>query len=85
MIGDIVIHAYDAANKPILGNLDGQALLRGHKDFRRTNAYKRLKHLPKEKLSLNGRAVRYLVWRLDRSAFYEHEETPVLIEEIFKP
>lgn len=59
MYEDVLIEAYDAKGQQILGNLDGQALLRGYKDFRRSNAYKRVKVLPKEKLSLNGRVVEY--------------------------
>lgn len=61
MTTDITIDAYDAKGQPVLGNLDGQALLRGFKDFRRANAYKRVKVFPKEKLSLNGRVVEYRI------------------------
>ncbi len=78
MNGDIIIEAYDSKGQPILGNLDGQALLRGVKDFRRSNAYKRVKVLPKEQLSLNGRAVRYRVTK------ERYDGTYTFIEEIIK-
>lgn len=74
MLGDIIIEAYNKEGIQILGNMDGQALLRGFKDFRRSNAYKRVKVLPKEKLSLDGRVVRYKIVSNDGK----------LIEEILK-
>lgn len=61
MHGDILIEAYDKEGKQILGNGDGQALLRGFKDYKRSNAYKRVKSLSRHDLSLDGRVAFYLV------------------------
>jgi hypothetical protein len=85
MHGDIIIEAYDAKGQQILGNMDGQTILRGYKDFRRTKAYKRLKALPKEKLSLNGRAVRYRIV-CENTFHYEGRNAPLIsiLEEILK-
>ena len=85
MHGDIIIEAYDAKGQQILGNGDGQALLRGYKDFRRTKAYRLLKSLSKEKLSLNGRAVRYRIL-CENTFHYEGRNAPLLsiLEEINK-
>ncbi len=57
----IYIEAYDAKGQQVLGNLDGQASLSGFKRYQQANAYKRVKVLPKEKLSLNGRVTLYKI------------------------
>ena len=59
----IYFEALDAEGKQILGNLDGQGVILNAKasTFRRTKHYKRLVDLPKEKLSLGGRVVKYKV------------------------
>ena len=54
----IYVEAYDKNDNQILGNLDGQTVIRA-RNYKRTNDYKRLRDLPAEKLSLNGRVKQY--------------------------
>jgi len=56
----IYIEAYDQNGLPVLGNLDGQAVIRTP-NYRRTIAYKRVRDLPRRQLSLNGMVREYRV------------------------
>jgi hypothetical protein len=56
------VEAYRSDGSQVLGNLDGQAVIRA-RDYKRTNIYKRLKSEPKSKLSLGGKVVRYDIVR----------------------
>jgi len=54
------IEAYGSDGRQILGNLDGQGVIRVP-NFRLTKAYKRVRDLPTNKLSLNGRVTEYRI------------------------
>lgn len=50
----VYIECFHADGKEILGNLDGQAVIHA-KNYRRTNAYKRLKNIVKNPKWMNGK------------------------------
>lgn len=54
------VRAYCENNMPILGAIDGQGVIHCT-NYKRSLHYKRLVNLPKEKLSLNGYAKKYLI------------------------
>ena len=58
----IYVEAFDANNREILGNLDGQGVLHASPTtYTRTKHYKRLRNEPKERLSLDGKAKYYKI------------------------
>ena len=54
------VEAFNADGGAILGNLDGQAVIHC-RNWKRSAIYRRLVNTPKEKLSLNGRVVKYKI------------------------
>jgi len=56
----LYVEAYGADGKQILGNLDGQNVIRT-RNYKQTSTYKRLVSQPAEKLSLHGRVKQYKI------------------------
>ena len=65
----VFVEAIDKNGKSILGTLDGQNVINA-KNYRRTNVYKCLINLPKERLSIGGRAVQYKLYQANSTNHY---------------